>query len=179
MPSDPIQKQAAVQALAETLALHYPEEILLTLGEGSEGPVALAERLVRQETLERLVRSGDKVHEALIALARTGPQPRGEQARREGILIGLGDIEPGLRRLVAKGLVVMLPAPGQRDWDLFDELETRRYLQREVLLPPRSWPSSPPCSTSPPRRTPSAPPSGTSPRTTPRPSTSSSSTSST
>ncbi len=125
----------AHDALAAALAEHYPEEVLRALGQDTVDPHVIARRLLDPEHLHNLLAHSEAARGALL-IAAEAPSTRGDQLRREGILRGLGDLEPGMRHLLEAGLLVLVPAPGAREWELADELDTRRYLQRPLTLPP-------------------------------------------
>ena len=137
---------SALDALSDALERHYPLDVLRGFErvdtELADDPDSLVESLARAVASAALApkhfaRLADHkaVLETLVTLAASSVPVRGEQARREAVLAGLGDVALGLETLVAAGVLVMIPAPGQRDFDLSDELGARRYLHRELLLP--------------------------------------------
>jgi hypothetical protein len=135
--TDQMRKQARA-ALAAALRRWYPEDTQLALARaiGHLGTHDLAGAVLSEDRLEALARE-NFVPGAVAALRRVGKPARGDKIRREAILGGIGDIEGGLQRLVATGLVLMRPAPGKRGpWTVGDALQRRHHLQRELVAPP-------------------------------------------
>mgnify|MGYP000442257825 CR=1 FL=1 len=126
------QQTLAMDALQSAVERHYPagvlQELTQTLGAQPLAAAAL-------EKLPGLLDAEPKALAALSALALRKGKGRGGRLRRLAIMQGWGEIDQGLETLIAHGLVILMPAPGQRQWSLNQALGKRRHLQRELRAP--------------------------------------------
>ncbi|MBH24652.1 MAG: hypothetical protein CMH57_09415 [Myxococcales bacterium] len=134
-PSESRRPQAA-QSLAACWQQHYPDEVVAEMvGRGFSDHVELADSVIDPDALHLLLNDNPNISNALLSLDGLEARARAETIRRQALLSGLGDVEVGLTALVRAGLVIMVPEPGQRGWSLLEEIETRRFLQRELIWP--------------------------------------------
>lgn len=130
---------SALVSLAGAYEQYYPESVRSEMGErlkaSSSDVHALAAAVLQVPVLEALLAAEPQARPALMVLAACGGKARASRLRRASILQGWGDVERGLEALIVAGLVILQPAPGQRQWSFGEVIAARRHLQRELSCP--------------------------------------------
>ncbi len=130
--------EPAVEALGRSMGDHYPEGVIGALSEalGAEAnALALARAALEPARILALMGREPQVATALSTLRQEGGRGRGGQLARNAIVSGWGETDAGQVALISAGLLVLVPAPGLRQWSMSEVLEGRQHLQRELVCP--------------------------------------------
>ncbi len=109
---------------------------LTSVWESEDNPKALMSVVETTDVLKpRFQEVSDDAKAAFTSIQRHGGRVRGENLRRESLLVGGADLTVPLQELVQQGLLVVVPNPGDVELDVEPLIANGQFVYHELAVP--------------------------------------------